>query len=352
MTILIKCHIIKLIALVAIKVRSGSENSKLKFIQRNMNQSALVENFVTCYLPGGMLTRHETGFKSDAYENNRIINIVFLAFLFVSTMFLNAIAVITIQKIPQLKNKFCYFTILLQSSVDLGLACLAIPVTILYLLFPYTNFDICTLMLFPKSAAFLSSSLSIVVLSGLTMERYLSAVHPFFHRTRLTKTVIVKFIAGAVVFLVAVTIAALFHGDLTGYVLRVIIGTFFIFNTYAYVRIYVVIRKNRRAICERDESSNEKESQKDRRRLLVEVKHAMSCFIVVVSFVFLYFPFLVSSVMKQVVPFKAWRAYFMWAFSLLILNSSINSAIFFWRNAVLRKEAVKVVKRSIIGVAT
>jgi uncharacterized membrane protein len=113
-----------------------------------------------------------------------------------------------------------------------------------------------------------------------------------------------------------------------------------------------VIRKNRRAICERDESSNEKESQKDRRRLLVEVKHAMSCFIVVVSFVFLYFPFLVSSVMKQVVPFKAWRAYFMWAFSLLILNSSINSAIFFWRNAVLRKEAVKVVKRSIIGVAT
>jgi hypothetical protein len=104
-----------------------------------------------------------------------------------------------------------------------------------------------------------------------------------------------------------------------------------------------VIRTSRRANRERV-SSNQEASQKDRRRLLVEIKGAMFCFIVVVSFVFLYFPHLLSPIMMEVVTFQAWRAYFLWFFSLAILNSSINSAIFFWRNAVLRKEAVKVVK--------
>ena len=313
-----------------------------------MNQSEFDEDFVTCYLPGTS-TKQESGFQSSVYEINRIINIVFLGFLFFSTVFLNAIAVITIQKTPQLKNKFCYFTILLQSSVDLGLACFAIPITILYLLSPFTNFDICKFLLVARSATFLSSTLSIVVLSGLTMERYLSVVHPFFHRTRLTKTVIVKFIAGAVFFLITVTFAALFiHGNLTGFVSIGIIATFFIFNTYAYVRIYVVVRTSTRENRERVISSRE-ESQKKRRHLLLEIKHAMSCFMVVVSFALLFIPYLLSPILIQLIPFQYWRVYFLWAFSLVTLDSSINSVIFFWRNAVLRQEAFKVVK-SFMGV--
>ena len=122
-----------------------------------MNKSEFNEGFVICHLPGTS-TKQESGFQPSVYETNRIINIVFLGFLLFSTVFLNAIAVITIQKTPQLKNKFCYFTILLQSSVDLGLACFAIPITILYLLSPFTNFDICAFLLVVRSATFLSST--------------------------------------------------------------------------------------------------------------------------------------------------------------------------------------------------
>jgi hypothetical protein len=43
-----------------------------------------------------------------------------------------------------------------------------------------------------------------------------------------------------------------------------------------------------------------------------------------------------------------WNAYFWWSISLIILNSSTNSVIFFWRNALLRKEAIKLVKKVIM----
>ena len=91
-----------------------------------MNQSENIRNVLTkCYLLNAKFD-HVTGFQSNKYELNRIFNIVFLGILMLSTIFLNTVAIITIQKSPQLKKKLCYFVILVQSCVDLGDGCVAI----------------------------------------------------------------------------------------------------------------------------------------------------------------------------------------------------------------------------------
>ena len=71
--------------------------------------------------------------ESRKYEINRIFNIVFLGVLIVSTVLLNAVAVITIWKRAKLKNKHCYFVIFVQSSVDLGIGCTAMSIVFFFL---------------------------------------------------------------------------------------------------------------------------------------------------------------------------------------------------------------------------
>jgi hypothetical protein len=79
------------------------------------------------------------------------------------------------------------------------------------------------------------------------------------------------------------------------------------------------------------------------RRIFGKTQQILSCFIVVVVFSILFLPYILSPIFVQFENMM-WNAYFHWAVSLVILNSSINSVIFFRKNKVLRKEAIKLVK--------
>ena len=294
-----------------------------------MDQSIVNENLVTCH-DASKTMHHVTSFESNAYESNRVVNTVFLAALMFSTIFLNAIAIITIQKTQKLRNKLCYFLILVQSSVDLAVGCFAIPMMIMYLLAPFINVDPCNLFFFTKATLFLLSGLSAITLSALTMERYLSAFHPVLHRTRLTRKCIATYTVGGALMLMAIVVASIFIGnDVTRIAATGILAIFFIFSTFAYVRIYFLLRKMTR---------------KSRgRRIFGKTQQILSCFIVVVVFSILFLPYILSPIFVQFENMM-WNAYFHWAVSLVILNSSINSVIFFWKNKTLRKEAIKLVK--------
>ena len=287
---------------------------------------------------------HVTSFESSAYEINRIFNVAYLGFLMFSTIFLNAVAIITIQKTPQLRNRLCYFAILVQSSVDLGVGCFAIPMTIVFLLSPFTNVDLCTIFLFTKSTMFLLSTLSIVTLSTLTMERYLCAIHPVFHRTRLRKKQIVTCTVGAALILLSVVIASNFtsEGDITRVAATGISTIFYIFNIFAYIQIYLVVR---RVTQSRVRPNGNAWEENRRRPIFGMTKHVISCFIVLIFFTFLILPYILSTFLVQFET-MIWNAYFWWAVTLVILNSSINSVILFWRNRGLRKEAIKFLKNT------
>jgi hypothetical protein len=281
-----------------------------------------------------------TGFSSEKYEINRISNIAFLAVLMISTIVLNAVAIITIQKTAKLKDKLCYFTIFIQSVVDLGVGCIVIPIINIFLLEPFVNFDACISILLARLTTILFAGLSIVTLSALTMERYLGVLHPMFHRTRLTKKGIVIYVLGGTLLLLSLVVISIFtQVETIRYAARLMLGIFLIFVVFAYTRIYLVIRRITRVITH-DEALAE---EGNRRRSLRGGRHAIACFIVVAVFYIFIIPFMLHPIFERFGRMTS-TANMWWSVSFLLSISSINSVIFFWRNALLRNEAKKVAK--------
>jgi magnesium-transporting ATPase (P-type) len=170
------------------------------------------------------------------------------------------------------------------------------------------------------------------------MERYLSVLHPCFHRTRLKKKGIVIFVVGAALALLSLVAASIFvEGEIIKYISILILATFLIFVVFAYTRIYLVIRKITRV------HTDAEAGEENRKHLSRERKHALACFIVVAIFVLLLIPFMLHPIFEKFGRMTS-NAYIWWSVSLLLSISSMNSTIFFWQNTVLRNEAKKVAK--------
>ena len=277
-------------------------------------------------------------FPDDKYERHQIAVIVVCSILTLTTISLNGISIITIRKSTQLRSKVCYFPILLQSIVDLGVGVVGIPLFIYYLLPPFLPTINCIPLNLALRIALFTCGLSIITLSAMTMERYIGVLHPYYYEANVTKKRILIYVCSSGL------LQSLAFPYLT--VIRIaftaMIFVFWIFVAFAYTRIYLVIRKlirsERRPACEPDGSGNA-----TNRQAIRESKHAKSCFLVVLTFVLQLIPPLLAPVLYThgTIDFLV---YVNWAFALKFLNSSLNSIIFFWTKALLRSEAIKILK--------
>ncbi len=64
------------------------------------------------------LKYHSVISSSKSFVINKIVLCVFNGVLLLSTTLLNSVAILTISKCSQLKEKLCYFLVLLQSAID------------------------------------------------------------------------------------------------------------------------------------------------------------------------------------------------------------------------------------------
>ena len=69
----------------------------------------------------------------SSFVINRIVLCVFNGVLILSTILLNSVAIRTISKSAQLKEKLCYFAVQLQSITDLLVGVVGLPLFILKL---------------------------------------------------------------------------------------------------------------------------------------------------------------------------------------------------------------------------
>ena len=269
---------------------------------------------------------------------NRMLLIAFNAMLVFSTVSLNFLSLVTIRKSPQLKNKLCYFVILVQSAGDLVVGVVNIPLLIIILTMPLLGIENCLVFRLLFISMLLPISLTPVFLSAMTIERYIGVLHPYSYQTLVTKRRILTYV-GVTGSLCVGNAALMFYGPRASII--IIMLTFFLFIAYAYTRIYLVVRKLDRPE-NRPAGSNQQGNQNKRRRLLREIKHAKCCFIVVICYGVLLLPSSLTSVFHA---FGVNRGvYNCWLFSLYILNSSINSVTFFWTKTLLRTEAWKTLK--------
>ncbi len=279
-------------------------------------------------------------FPNKTYEHSRIAVLVINCILFCSTVSLNAISVITIKKSSQLRSKVCYFVIALQSVVDLGVGVVSIPLFIYYLFSPFLNTANCTFITFALGITFLPCGFSIITQSAMTMERYIGVLHPYSYQTQVTKKRILVYVSGSCLALLSVISSR--DREIIKISWAVMILTFFFFTGFVYTRIYLIIRKLVRSekgpACESDKNQNS-----IRRRIFHESRHARSCFLVVVCFGIFMLPLTLSSVFFKIGSIE-YIEYFSWAVTSMILNSSVNSLIFFWTKSLLRKEAFRIFK--------
>ena len=306
-----------------------------------MNSSKDRTFFAACEVAGNVYVILRQ-FPDEKYERYRIALLFVNCMLFLSTISLNGISIITIRKSYQLKSKVCYFVILLQSIVDLGVGVLGIPLFIFCLSSPFLPTSNCVLVIVVRRVTYFTCGLSIVTVSAMTLERYVGVLHPYYYETHVTKKRILCYVCtfGLVSFS---TLAYSFRdGILSRDISRGLLAFIFILILLAYVRIFSVIRKlirsEKRPACQNAENTNA-----FKRQILRESRHATSCFLIVICFVFFLLPSALSSVVfsYRTVDYVVYRG---WAITSMILNSSINSLIFFWTKTLLRKEALKTLK--------
>ena len=304
-----------------------------------MNNSVEKDVFIsTCKVAQSGLS-FLSQFPGAKYERNRIAVLLINCMLLFSTISLNGLSVITIRKSSQLRNKVCYFVILLQSVVDLGVGVVSIPLFICYLIFPFLHTANCILITLALRTSYVLPGLSIVTLSAMAIERYIGVLHPFAYRTKVTSKRILIYVCGNGLAFIAVLAYSFRDPNFLAIYARLLISIFFILIGFVYTRIYLVIRKlirsEKRPTCESSGSQV-------KRQIIRESRRARSCFLVVICFVVFLLPIVITRFVFTVGSVE-YTVYFNWSLTMIILNSSINSLIFFWTKKLLRKEARETV---------
>ena len=220
------------------------------------------------------------------YYINYIVVLIFNIILTISTIFLNSVTILAYVKSTLLKSKKSYFLIMLLSVNDLlvGLFGNGSFVTLLVtIIIGYPRCEIYTLSHF---TSFCLLAMSIMSLLGLNIERYLSILHPFYHRTKLTKPKLLKMVAGHWFF-----VGALVGGILAfGVVLTIIIRCVFALNAlstlYIHLSIYIAARRRLRVTDPHEKKKQITEARVPQRRAnikkaLQNYKMAKSCAIMV-----------------------------------------------------------------------
>lgn len=286
---------------------------------------------------------------SNIFVVNQLIACGFYGVLFVLIVLLNSISILTISRSSQLKEKVCYFLILLQSVVDLIFGLIVLPLLTAYSIdrdiTRTQNEVICWLY---HTIGFYPMALSLLMLCGLSFERYMGIVYPLVHRTKVTKRRMFMFFCFASL-LSSLIFSSFAERDLSLPRITFTTGGIMclLFIIFVYISIFLTARKrlnprNRPGVAALKDDSQ----TKLKIRFIRELKLAKSCFLVVCTFGFCFLPSMIlASSLFSYVERDTFLGIWSWAHFSSGLNCCFNSLIFFWSKPVLRKEATKVLNK-------
>ena len=283
-----------------------------------------------------------TEIPSNVYYINSIVVVIFNIFLTISTIFLNSVTILAYTRSPLLKSKKSYFLIMLLSVSDLLVGLFANGSFLLLLITIIIEYPNCEIYILFHLANYCPVAMSITTLFGLNIERYLSILHPFYHRTKVTKPKLLKMIVTFWILTITLGVAATAYGN----VLNIILGSVFAVTAgstlYIYIAIYMTVRRRPR-VTETGEQTTEArvERRMNEKKDLQKIKMAKSCAIVVeLVFVCQVPTIAMAFVVKSNFPTIS----VLWGAIILMSASSLNSLVLFWNNPILIKESKKLFK--------
>ena len=259
---------------------------------------------------------------------------VFFAFVGV---FLNSVVIMSLLN-SKLWRKLCYFMILVLACFDLALVVVVHPLLIIGMIGCLTKSKLYSIELYYLQY------LSVFSLTGLltmTIERYLATVYPFFHHKVMTKFRLI-----AILTLLHLPFGITYFTFLNknsknyrkSYVLALVAAVFLVMFFLNY-KIFVMVKTLRRradiplGILNGSEQGNIVKEPK------VTLEKVSTCLLAVVCLSVCYLPSVVLMGLKLTAQLD-WSDQIIfqpWAATLLTINSTLNSLIFFYKNSTLRR---------------
>ncbi len=284
-----------------------------------------------------------TGFPSNVYYINEIA-LIFNILLTILTIFLNSITILAFMRSAQLKSKKSYFLIMLLSVNDLLLGLFGNSSYVVFLITIKLGYPECKISIAFEVVTFCLGSMSVMTLFALNIERYLSILHPFYHRTKVTISTLLKMVVAFWVLGFTLRSLRFIFGKIMKMIISAATVCVVLSTLYVYISIYIANRRRPRLAETRETEgwvtvTRVVEGRTNKKKELQNFKMTKSCAIVVGLVFVCNLPFAVTNSLptSNTLAFVA-----LWSMTLVLSASSLNSLVFFWKNAILRKETKKL----------
>ena len=263
-----------------------------------------------------------------------VVNIIFTF----SGIVLNTIVIISIWKSSQLRKKLCHFMIMVLSCSDL-VTVITTHLVILICLISWLreDYNLLPTLMMHLGFVIVFHGFSFLVLLVMSIERFLGAYYPIFHRTSVTRRKLLTLLA--ILFIVYTTLNVIYINNIITTTLAVIISVTTVFFPLAYLNLKLF--KISREVRRRNGTSLE-------RRTTINLKSISTCLLVVVCLVVLSISssvFIVFDINAENKEKTGVRLSTIWGSTAYTMNGTFNCLIFFWKNKIFRTEGIKLLKR-------
>ncbi|CAB4021669.1 histamine H2 receptor-like [Paramuricea clavata] len=273
--------------------------------------------------------------------NKLIAASTFVTILIIPTILLNGVAVVTIMKCPQLKEKNAYFLIMVQSLADLATGFVTLPFFSYVCITQALGTADCFRQRLIMSMTSIPFSISLTTLAVMTIDRYMSVLHPLKHRVMVTKRKLKTFLVSASLFITVFVVLSLLNTQLLEGFHSIYIFLFLLLAIFVYTKIFIAIRTRKSPGNVQDTAAK----NQNERKFAKEIKLVKSCFLAVACFLLCFLAGTLVLLFQRQVDRAEFIALKIFSGSLILLSSSLNSVVFFWTRPLLRNEAFKVVKK-------
>ena len=273
-----------------------------------------------------------------------LVNVTFM----VVGIILNAVVIISLWRSSQLRKKLCYFMIFFLSCFDMAVVAIMHPIlilsTILWSMEIYHE-EIKYTRIYTN---IISGGFSMFALLTLTIERFLALTYPFFHQSAVTKRRLVLFQAVLMITTVSLPPLTYFYAKTANMLITLFVSfVLFVFICLNY-KMFIIAkskRENERVAPTGAETSSH---IKERKRGNLNFKNFSTCSLAVACFFVCSLSQIIYSA-SRLIPVKPFYdgqvlLFSIWSATFFSMNSTFNCLIFFWRNSILRREGMKVVK--------
>ena len=284
-----------------------------------------------------------TGFPSNVYYTNEIA-LIFNILLTILTIYLNSVTILAFMRSAQLKSKKSYFLIMLLSVNDLLVGLFGNSSYVVLLITIKLGYPECKIYITFEVVSLCLNAMSVMTLFALNIERYLSILHPFYHRTKVTRSRLLKMVVAFWLFPLTLRSLRIIFGKIMRIITSGLIVCVVFSTVYIYASIYITIRRRPRLAEPRETEGRVTvtrvvEGRMNQTKGLQNIKMTKSCAIVVGLVFVCNLPFAVT---YSLPTSNTLTLVVLWSTTFSLSASSLNSLVFFWKNSILRKETKKL----------